>query len=264
MRKLLIFALVFGVLFFIVAYSYVTVSNGPITPLGRLSFVKIENPDMFPGHPHSELLADDAAKKGSACALVVHFAGSSNYRSYNQNVSSNISSNASVYIIEASYIDTQGIGSASLKQINMLDSLKVAIFGVPDGRYVYVSDGNIYPNYDDLMAHVNELALEHGQQGPIPMVWHGTVRTDNPNINPGCGFPFYFQILCKNYGIIPAYVYTVYGLIFPYLNDPYKDYELSNATILQNKYNNGTLNFNKSNVTSNTDKYILNNMSGYD
>jgi len=264
MRKLFILAFVFAILILIVGYSYVTVSNGPITPLGRLSFVKVENPDMFPDHPHSILLADDAAQRGSACALVVHFAGSSNYRSYQQKVSNNISNNSSVYIIEASYIDTHGIGSASLKQINMWDSMKVAIFGVPDGRYVYVSDGNIYPTYDALMTHVNEIAQEHGQQGPIPMVWHGTVRTDNPNIDPGCGFPFYFQILCKTYGILPAYVYTLYGLIFPYMNDPYKDYELSNSTTLQKMYNNGTLNVNKSNTTSNTDKYILNNMSGYD
>ncbi len=253
-----------AILVFITAYSYITVSNGPITPLGRLSFVKMENPDMFPDHPHSELLANYAAERGSACALVVHFAGSSNYRSYNQTVQTNKSNNTTVYIIEASYIDTEGIGSASIKQINLLDSLKVAILGIPDGRYVYVSDGNIYKNYDELMYHVNQVAYMNGQQGPIPMVWHGTVRTDNPNINPGCGFPLYFQILTKTYGIFPAYVYTIYGLIFPYLNDPYRDYELSNATSLQKLYNTGQLNVDYKNSTSNTDKYILNNMSGYD
>ena len=32
----------------VVGYTYVTVSNGPIAPLGRLSFVKILNPDMYP------------------------------------------------------------------------------------------------------------------------------------------------------------------------------------------------------------------------
>ena len=39
-----------------VGYSYIIVSNGPINPLGRLSFVKLENPDIYPGHPDSVLL----------------------------------------------------------------------------------------------------------------------------------------------------------------------------------------------------------------
>lgn len=264
MRKIYSLAIVLAILVAIIAYSYITVSNGPINPLGRLSFVKIENPDMYPGHPHSELLANYAAERGSACALVVHFAGSSNYRSYEQKITNVSNKNGSVYIIEASYIDTQGIGSTNLNQTDFLDSLKVAIFGVPDGRYKYVSDGNIYQTYDELMAHVNTIALEHGQQGPMPMVWHGTVRNDNPNINPGCGFPLYFQILTKTYGIFPAYVFTVYGLLFPYLNNPYRDYELTNATTLQKLYTTGNLNVDYKNYTSNTDKYIINEMGGYD
>ena len=97
-----------------------------------------------------------------------------------------------MYIIEAGFIDTQGVGSANLSQINKWDSLKLAVYGVPKNRYKYVSDGKIYNNYDDLMAHVYTVAKEHGQQGPIPMVWHGSVRSDNPNINPGCGLPLYY------------------------------------------------------------------------
>ena len=45
-----------GIIAVILGYSYVTVSNGPIEPLGRLAFVKIANPDMYPGHPHANLL----------------------------------------------------------------------------------------------------------------------------------------------------------------------------------------------------------------
>jgi hypothetical protein len=266
MRRALIVGVAVAVLAVILVYSYVTVSDGVIDPLGRLSFVKIENPDMFPGHPHSQLLANYSAERGSPCILVVHFAGSSNYRSYEENITNTSFNNGNVYIIEAAFIDTEGIGSTNMSQISFLDSLNVALFGIPDGRYVYMSDGVVYHSYDDLMVHVNALAQEHGQTGPMPMVWHGTVRGDNPNLNPGCGFPLYFQILTKTYGIIPAYVYTLYGLIFPYMNSPYKDYELSNASELQKLYNQGELNVDFKNVTSNTDRYILNesnNMSKY-
>ena len=259
MRKLLalsvIIAIIIAILAVIVVYSYFTVSNGPINPLGRLSFVKIENPDMFPGHPHALLLGEDAAQRGSACALVVHFAGSSNYRSFQENINSTSHQNGSVYIIEAAYIDTQGSGSSSLKQNNIFDSLKVAIYGVPDGRYKYVSDGNIYNTYDELMSHVNTLAKEHGQQGPLPMVWHGTVRTDNAIIDQGCGFPLFFQIMTNTYGIIPAYVYTLNGMIFPYLHSPYWQFELSHASQLQQLYNAGLLNTHNNTLTANVDRY---------
>jgi hypothetical protein len=39
--------------------------NGPIEPMGRLAFVKLLNPDMYPGHPHSVLLAQEAEATGS-------------------------------------------------------------------------------------------------------------------------------------------------------------------------------------------------------
>ena len=38
-----------AILVLIVGYSYITVSNGPIEPLGRLAFVKLANPDFFSG-----------------------------------------------------------------------------------------------------------------------------------------------------------------------------------------------------------------------
>jgi hypothetical protein len=259
MKKVIIIAL-FSILAIIILYSYITVSNGPITPLGRLSFVKIENPDMYPGHPHSMLLAEYAEERGSKCALVVHFAGSSNYLNYYQPVNDS-NSNQSVYIIEAGFIDTQGVGSANLSQINKWDSLKLAVFGVPNNRYKYVSDGKVYNSYDDLMAHVYTVAKEHGQEGPIPMVWHGSVRSDNPNINPGCGLPLYFQILSNTYGRIPAYIYIVYGLIFPYINDPYGNFELSHASYLQKLYNEGELNFDFVNISNNSGNNTLINQT---
>jgi hypothetical protein len=238
--------IVLAILAIIVGYSYVTVSNGDIEPLGRLSFVKVMNPDLYPGHTHSQLLAQFAEERDSKCALVLHMYGGSNYRSYQD---------GNVFLIEVAFIDTKGIGSASLDQISFLDSLEVALFGVPDGRYKYMSDGKIYDNYDEMMDHVNTLAREHGQQGPIPMVYHGNARTGNPVLEPGCGFPLYFQVLTKEYGIIPAYVYMLSGMAFPYFNNPYRNFELCHATELQNYYNEGLLNINYKEVKTNTSQY---------
>ncbi len=221
------------ILAIVLGYSYITVSNGPIEPLGRLSFVKVMNPDMYPGHPHSKLIAQYAQDHNSKTALIVHMAGGANYRSYPE---------GDTYIISVAFIDTKGIGSVDLNQINLLDSFKIALFGVPDGRYKYMSDGVIYDSYDEMMNHVQDLAQQHGQKGPIPMFWHGTVRNGSPVLTQGCGFPLYFQILTKNYGIIPAYIYVLSGMIFPYLNYDNRDSELNNASKLQDDYNKGLLN----------------------
>ena len=111
----------------------------------------------------------------------LHFAGSSNYRSFEQPMNTTSSNGVDgVYIIEVAYIDTQGGGSKSLLQTNFLDSFKVALFGVPDDRYKYMSDGVVYNNYTSMMNHVETLAKEHGQTGPLPVVWHGTVRSRQP------------------------------------------------------------------------------------
>ena len=233
----------------IIGYSYVTVSSGPIEPLGRVAFVKLANPDFYPGHPHSQLFAQEVNKTGSKAGLILHMYGGSNYRSYQE---------GNVYIIEVAFIDTKGEGSIGLNNVNFLDSLKVALFGVPDGRYKYMSDGHVYNTYKDMMAHVNELAEEHGQQGPIPMAYHGNARVGNPILEPGDGFPLYFQILTKQYGIIPAYVYMLSGMIYPYFNNPYRNFELGHSSELQYYYNQGLLNQNYTEVTTNTKEYYKN------
>jgi hypothetical protein len=223
---------VIGILVLIVGYSYIVSSNGPFEPLGRVAFVKLANPDFYPGHPHSELLAKFATERSSKTALVTHFGGSSNYRSYQD---------GNVFIIELAFIDTQGTGATG--ETNYLDSLKIAIFGIPDGRYKYKSDGIVFNTYDEAMNHVNKLAKEHGQQGPIPMVWHGDARSGNPIFVQGCGFPLYFDILRREYGIIPAYIDTLYGMVFPYFSNPYRNFELSHAAELQNLYQAGDLDY---------------------
>lgn len=108
--------------------SYNVVSDGSIKPLGRLTFVKFANPDMYPGHPHSQLLSEYAEAHSSKYALVVHFAGSSNYRSYpefdeNESEKDCISHcEGNNYIIALDFINTQGNGAAA--PINWTDSLK--------------------------------------------------------------------------------------------------------------------------------------------
>ncbi|MEN4017311.1 MAG: hypothetical protein PQ975_01510 [Methanobacterium sp.] len=235
-----------AILALITGYSYITVSNGPIEPLGRNAFVKLLNPDFYPGHPHSELFAQQVEKTGSKVGLILHMYDGSNYRSYPE---------GDVYIIQVAYIDIEGAGSIGLDNINYLDSLKVALFGVPEGRYKYMSDGKVYDTYEEMMEHVNELAQKQGQQGPVPMAYHGNARIGNPILEPGDGFPLYFQILTKEYGIIPAYVYMISGMIYPYFNNPYRNFELQHASKLQDYYNQGLLNKHYMEVNTSTKDY---------
>jgi hypothetical protein len=223
---------VVAIFLLIVGYAYVSTMNGPITPEGRLAFVKVANPDMYPGHLHSKMLAGYANESGSKSILVVHFAGDSNYRCYNE---------SGVEILELAFVDTQGTGAEGAT--NYWDSLKIALFGAPEGRYQYKTDGKIFTNLDDALNYLYALADKNGQNGPIPMYWHGTARKDNPIFAQGCGFPLFFDIVRHEYGIIPAYVYTLRGMFMPYFKDPYASFELQHATELQNYYQEGMINF---------------------
>lgn len=216
----------------IVGFTVVAVASGPFTPLGRISFVKVANPDFYPGHIHSQLLSKYAEERNSNCALICHFAGSSNYRSY---------PDGDVYIIELGLIDTQGTGAAD--PTNYWDSVKLALFGAPEGRYKYKSDGLVFDTYDEAMNHVNTLAREHNQSGPLPIAWHGNARQGNAVFIQGCGFPLYFHIMQKTYGTIPAYLITFSGMVFPYMNNPYRNFELGHASQLQELYNEGELDY---------------------
>ncbi|CDG64972.1 MAG: hypothetical protein PWQ15_1138 [Methanobacterium sp.] len=223
---------VLAALVLIVGYAYVTTINGPIAPEGRLAFVKLANPDMYPGHLHSKMLANFAKESGSKSILVVHFAGSSNYRCYKE---------GDVEILELAFIDSQGTGAVG--DFNYWDSLNIAIFGVPEGRYQYKTDGKVFNNLDDALNYLYGIAEENGQEGPIPMYWHGTVRKNNPMFDQGCGFPLFFDIVRKKYGVIPAFVYTLRGMIMPYYKDPYATFELQHTAQLQNYYKQGVIDF---------------------
>lgn len=220
------------VIFLLIGFLYVTTSNTSkdIEPLGRLAFVKIANPDMYPEHVHANLLAQYAQERNSKCAIVLHFAGSSNYRNF---------MNGEVYIIEMAFMDTAGA------QINIdwNQVLDYGINGVPEDKWNYKVDGEIYDKFDDAWARVLQMAKERGQEGPIPTVWHGTVREGDIFINPGCGFPLYYQVCCKEFGHFGGIIRAATGSIFPYFNNPYRSYEIQHAPELQYYYTHNMLNY---------------------
>ncbi|BAZ99761.1 hypothetical protein [Methanothermobacter sp. EMTCatA1] len=221
--------IIIGAILLFGAYLYGVTALSPVEPVGRLGFVKLANPDMYPGHPQSKVLASYAAQRGSKCALVVHYAGSSNYRHYRE---------GNVTIIELAYISSE-----YRTDIDWGEVIESFIFGVPDGKYRYRADGYEFDSLDEAMDYVESVARSKGQEGPMPMVFHGTVREGNVFINPGCGFPLYVQIAWRQYGRLGAYYYIVKGLLHPYLNNPYAAYELSHASDLQRLYNEGALDY---------------------
>lgn len=212
-------------------YLYISSLTGPVDPVGRLGLVKLANPDMYPGHPHSQVLAQYAKEKGSKTALVLHYAGDSNYRHYME---------GDVMIIELAFVDKVNKASTD---INWNDVMQTFLFGIPKDRWEYKADGKVFENYDDAMAYVNSLAKENGQQGSIPMVYHGTARAGNPIINQGCGFPLYVQICWYQYGRFAAYYYILKGMLQPYLSLPYRNFELQHSSELQYYYTHGMLNY---------------------
>ncbi len=229
------------IIILILGFTYVTLttSNGDIQPLGRLSFVKISNPDMYSGSPHSKLLAQYALDRGSNVALVVHLAGHTDgYPCYTED-------NGTVLIEELGFQD----GATNYRENNsytwlIQSSVGMLLFGVPDGRFRYVSDGIVFNNLSSAMDYLNQKAVNFGQKGKVVMTFHGTVRTGDPDFNLGCGAPLYYQICWYEYGRLSAYYYLLTGILFPYFNSPYAWYELTNSKQLEDAYNSGQLDLN--------------------
>lgn len=229
-RSLIILLVVVAVFTIIGAYVFMVPAEGPFEPVGRLAFVKLANPDMYPGHQHSQLLAKIAQEKGSKCALVVHYGGSSNYRHYKE---------GNVTILELAYVEKKQYTPG----INWSEVWEEGINGVPDDKWTYKADGKNFSTYAEAEAYILDLAAENGQEGPIPLLYHGTVRSGDPVINQGCGFPLYYQIVRKHCGTLAAYAFVIRGIIFPYFNLPYRNYELQNAHELQYYYTHNMLNY---------------------
>ncbi|RJS48145.1 MAG: hypothetical protein CIT03_09800 [Methanobacterium sp.] len=212
------------------AYLFGVSTFSPVEPVGRLNFVKMANPDMYPGHPSSEVLADYAKKRGSSTVMVVHYGGDSTYRRYME---------GDVLIIQMAFVNPDSYRT----DIDWSEVVSSFIFGVPEDKYRYRADGNEFDNLDDAMDYVMGIARSNGQEGPIPMYFHGTVREGNPIINPGCGFPLFVELSWKYYGRIATYYFIARALIHPFLNNPYANYELTHYQDLNKLYNQGDLDY---------------------
>jgi len=222
--------IIIGLIAILGIYLYIATITGPFEPVGRLGLVKLENPDMAAGHPQSKVAANYAQKKGSKCVVIVHYAGDASYSHYQE---------GNITVINFAFIDPKGPRT----DIDWNEVIQSFIFGVPDGKYRYRVDGYEFNTLDEAINYVQNLAKENGQEGPIPLYFHGTVREGNIFINPGCGFPLYVQLVWKQYGRLGAYYYIARGLIEPYLNNQYAVYETMHASDLQKLYNQGYLNY---------------------
>ena len=204
--------------------------------MGRLTVTKVANPDMFPNHPNAEVLAEYAAKKGSRCVLVVHYGGDSNYRHFGQE---NALALKDVTVLELAFVDP----TTYKTHVDWGEVIYTFIFGIPEDRYTYRADGIEFQTLDEALNYIDQLAKERGQEGPIPMFLHGTVRSGDAFLNPGCGFPLYVQLCWKYYGRFGAYYYVAKGLIWPFIANKYYPYEISHLSDLQRLYNEGNLNY---------------------
>lgn len=221
------------------SYIYVssTASDDKYEFLGRLSFVKISNPDIYEGSPHSRLAAEYAKERGSNTVLLLHFAGHTGGQSYPNYLEGD------VLVLELGFQD----GATDYKLNNSMDWLMnsvftMVLFGVPDDRFRYVSNGHVFYNLTDALDYLDKVAAQHGQEGKIVVVYHGTARGGNPNIMLGDGVPLYYQMAWLKHGRLAAYYYLLSGMLFPYYNSPYASYELFNAEQLQELYNDDGLN----------------------
>ncbi|MDR2829536.1 MAG: hypothetical protein LBB45_00575 [Methanobrevibacter sp.] len=235
--RLIPVAVVMLILIFGFNLWYVT-QNSLVEPVGRLTVNKLGNPDMFPGHASSQVLRSYAAKTGTKCILVVHYAGGTTYARYHED--EDVLAPDGIFVIELTFVD-----SAEYKtDVDWLgDVIPAFLFGIPEGKYEYKADGIVFDNLDYALKYVSDLAKSRGQEGPLPMFFHGTTREELPYFNPGCGFPLFVQISWKQYGRLGAYYYTIKGLMWPYVSNIFYPYQISHYSGLNYLYNNDKLNY---------------------
>lgn len=237
MKRSTLITIIMALILIFGAYLWGMTQLSLVEPVGRLTVTKLGNPDMFPNHGNAEVLGEYAAKTGSKCVLVVHYGGDSNYRQFVQE--SPLSSSGEVKVLELAFVDP----STYKTYVDWGEVLYTFLFGIPEDRYTYRADGISFQTLDEALAYVDQEAKNYGQEGPIPMFYHGTVRSEGPYLNPGCGFPLYTQISWKQYGRFGAYYYVAKGLIWPYLSNRYYPYEISHLSDLQRLYNEGNLDY---------------------
>ena len=208
-----------------------------VEPVGRLTITKIGNPDMFPNHGNAEVLGEYAAKTGSRCVLVVHYGGDSNYRQFDQE--NFLSREGRVTVLELAFVDP----STYKTYVDWGEVIYTFFFGIPEDRYTYRADGISFQTLDQALNYIHDESSRRGQEGPIPMFYHGTVRAGGPYTNPGCGFPLFTQISWKQYGRLGAYYYIIKSFIWPFVSNKYYPYQISHLSDLQRLYNEGRLDY---------------------
>ncbi|MDR2873235.1 MAG: hypothetical protein LBV42_00570 [Methanobrevibacter sp.] len=226
------FILIFGF------YLWVMTQNALIEPVGRVTVNKLGNPDEYLHHGSAQVLADYATKTNTKCILVVHYGGDSTYSRFEEN-DEDITPPEGIYIIELAYVDP----STYRTDVDPAEVIKTFLFGIPDDRYTYKADGIHFKTLDESLKYVSDIAKSRGQAGPIPMFYHGTVRDDNPFINPGCGFPLFTQIAWKEYGRLGAYYYVFKSLLWPFVSNKFYPYQISHFSSLNELYNTNRLNY---------------------
>ena len=237
MKRSTLITIIIALILIFGAYLWTMSQISLVEPVGRLTVTKVGNPDMFPNHGNAAVLGEYAAKTGSKCVLVVHYGGDSNYRQFNQE--SFLSASGEVTVLELAFVDP----STYKTYVDWGEVIYTFFFEIPEDRYTYRADGISFNTLDGALAYIESEAQYRGQVGPIPMFYHGTVRTEGPYFNPGCGFPLYTQITWKEYGRLGAYYYIIKGLIWPYLSNRYYPYQISHLSDLQYLYNHGRLDY---------------------
>ncbi len=179
-------------------------------PLGRLSYVKLHDPDIRPGGLHELTAVRVASGLGCPGVVIVHNAGYPEM--YGHWV------DRGVLVWNLAVLDPRGNKAPvdwreALRELVFADRLRSATW-VHEGRI----PGPILPKHS-------------------VMFWHGTVRDGFPLLYGGCGCEPYYYILA-NYGNVPFAVTAVaLGWFTPLLISPLESlWELANYRELQYAY----------------------------
>jgi hypothetical protein len=179
-------------------------------PLGRLSYVKLHDPDIRPGGLHELTAVRVASGMGYPAVVIVHNAGYENL--YGHWVE------RGVLVWNLAVLDPRG----NRAPVDWRGVLRELVFADRLRNATWVHDGPI--------------------PGPIlpkgsVVFWHGTVRQGFPLLYGGCGCEPYYYLLA-NYGNVPFAVTAVaLGWFTPFLISPLETlWELTHYRELQYAY----------------------------
>ncbi len=209
--------------------EYDEVSRTLGTPMGRIAYVKLHNPDVAPGTPHIAKLVRFAKEHGYDKILVVHNAGVVGYAHFRYR---------GVLIVQLGWMDARG-NYAPPNRDMLIDDV---LYGHRPARGVWVADDKTWPTERAALKHV--LSVLRSTPGRTMFVWHGSVRYGNPLLDPGCGGEPYYWLLFRCGGRVLAYTMMLIGDFSPFLFYGWKftEEELEHHKELQKLYNDGFLN----------------------